>query len=75
MKIEEIKRLLKDEGEDKAMIAVKHLVSVRFIDMLLSGQRSLETETAQEILTDLEALAKINKAARRQKQTLLAAIS
>ena len=70
---------MKDEGEDKMMVAVKHEVSYRYVEMILNGERGLGkngemSEVAEAILADLTKLARINKQARKAKQMLIAAV-
>lgn len=60
-------------SEDKAIVAVKHEVSIKYVEMILRGARGVNSETAQSIMNDLELLACENIAWRSHKQILIAA--
>lgn len=67
----ELKELLKDFGDDKRAIAAKHDVTVRYIDMLLNGNRPAGGEKAKALVAELEEFACINKTANARKALVI----
>jgi len=59
--------------EDKVMVAIKHEVHTKYVEMILRGARNAKSKRAQAIISDLEALACENIAWREHKQNLIAA--
>lgn len=59
--------------EDKAIVAVKHEVHIKYVEMILRGKRAVRSKKAKAVMAALELLACENIAWRSHKQNLLAA--
>jgi hypothetical protein len=70
MEIAEIEKFI--VAEDKGLAAVHAMCTVRFVNQVLSGERSSDTETAKKVLEKLELLAEINKKWMKEKELIAA---
>lgn len=69
MKLQEIKANI--YPEDKMMVAVSHEVTEDYINRILRGDRSTNSETAKSILKKLRKLAKLNERVSNRKTDII----